>query len=98
MDINFELVNSLNTSKLLWKALTHAVYMYISCYSLFPPQDKLSELELQHSNLQELLGALRDHSKTSTAAAKLTEWHAKLGEMRLTEMRNNRISDRSAIM
>lgn len=29
-------------------------------------------------------------------AAKLTEWHAKLGEMRLTEMRTNRANDRSA--
>lgn len=60
-----------------------------------PLQDKLAELELQHSNLQELLGVLRDQSKGSTAAAgKLTEWHAKLGEMRLKEMRVTRMNER----
>ena len=44
-------------------------------------QDKLAELELQQANLHELLAALKD---PKNAAAKLTEWHAKLGEARST--------------
>lgn len=43
-------------------------------------QEKMAELELQHSNLQELLATLKD---TKSSAAKVMEWHAKLGEMRL---------------
>ena len=58
-------------------------------------QDKLAELEVQHSNLQELLGVLREQSRGSSAAAgKLMEWHAKLGEMRMREMKLSRTSER----
>ena len=48
-------------------------------------QDKLAELKLQHTNLQELLGALKDDPAHS--AVRLTEWHSKLGELRLKEMK-----------
>ena len=48
-------------------------------------------METQHGNLQELMASLRD---TKSAAAKLTEWHAKLGEMRLQEMKLNRAVER----
>ena len=53
----------------------------------------MTELELQHSNLQELLGALTDPT-TVTAAARLTEWHARLGEARLREMKTSRENTR----
>ena len=49
------------------------------------------QLELQHSNLQELMASLKDSKST---AAKLTEWHAKLGEMRLQEMKLSRALER----
>ena len=54
-------------------------------------QEKLLQLELQHSNLQELMASLKDSKST---AAKLTEWHAKLGEMRLQEMKLSRALER----
>ena len=54
-------------------------------------QEKLLQLELQHSNLQELMASLKDSKST---AAKLTEWHAKLGEMRLQEMKLGRALER----
>ena len=57
-----------------------------------PSQDKLAELTLQHTNLQELLGALKDDPAHS--AARLTEWHSKLGELRLKEMRTVRENER----
>lgn len=58
-------------------------------------QMKLAELELQHSNLQELIGALREQSTSmSSAAGRLTEWHAKLGEMRLQELRLKRANEK----
>ena len=75
--------------------------MYVRFHELAIPilyitQDKLGELELQHSNLQELLGVLREQSKgaPSQTAGKLMEWHAKLGEMRLKEMRAARNNER----
>ena len=40
----------------------------------------MAELEIQQSNLSELLSALRDDPHN--VSAKLTEWHAKLGEAR----------------
>ena len=55
-------------------------------------QDKLAELTLQHTNLQELLGALKDDPAHS--AVRLTEWHSKLGELRLKEMRTVRENER----
>ena len=65
-------------------------------FSLF--QDKLAELELQHSNLQELLGVLRDQSRgASSTATKLTEWHAKLGELRMREAKAARTNERCAV-
>ena len=55
-------------------------------------QDKLAELTLQHTNLQELLGALKDDPAHS--AVRLTDWHSKLGELRLKEMRTVRENER----
>ena len=76
------------------KLLTLGIHLTNGVISVF--QDKLGELELQHSNLQELLGVLREQSKgaSSQAAGKLMEWHAKLGEMRLKEMRVARNNER----
>lgn len=65
--------------------------------SLPTPQDKLVELELQHLNLQELLEVLREQSTgkgSSGVAGKLMEWHAKLGEVRMKEMRVTRDNER----
>ncbi len=50
---------------------------------------KLLELEAQQVNLEELLSTLRD-STPDSAAARLTGWHAKLGELRLVELRLTR--------
>ncbi|RMX41053.1 hypothetical protein pdam_00003250 [Pocillopora damicornis] len=49
-------------------------------------EDKLSELQLQHDGLQELMGTLKD----GKGAAKVTEWHAKMGEIRLQDLKLNR--------
>ena len=49
-------------------------------------EDKLSELQLQHEGLQELMGTLKD----GKGAAKVTEWHAKMGEIRLQDLKLNR--------
>lgn len=54
--------------------------------TLNPFQDKLSELEVQQINLEELIATLRD-SSAGSATARLTEWHSKLGELRLVERR-----------
>ena len=42
-------------------------------------QERVAELEVQQSNLDELLAALKDPQNMS---GKLMEWHAKLGEAR----------------
>lgn len=49
-------------------------------------EDKLSELQLQHDGLQELMCTLKD----GKGAAKVTEWHAKMGEIRLQDLKLNR--------
>lgn len=54
-----------------------------------PSQTKLMELEAQQLNLEELVSSLHDSSPGS-AAARLTEWHAKLGNLRLVELRLTR--------
>lgn len=49
-------------------------------------EDKLAELKLQHDGLQELMCTLKD----GKGAAKVTEWHAKMGEIRLQDLKLNR--------
>ena len=51
------------------------------------------ELGLQQSNLEELISALRDSSPDHTPT-RLTEWHAKLGELRLIELRTTRANQK----
>ncbi|XP_048578634.1 centrosomal protein of 290 kDa isoform X2 [Nematostella vectensis] len=53
-------------------------------------EDKLSELELKHRNLEELIATLKD----GKGAAKVTEWHAKMNEIRLQDLKLNRTIDR----
>ena len=57
------------------------------------------ELEAQQLNLEELVASLRD-SNPGSAAARLTEWHAKLGNLRLVELRltrtNQQLTERVA--
>ena len=47
------------------------------------------ELEAQQVNLEELITTLQS-STPESAAARLTEWHSKLGELRLVELRLTR--------
>ena len=49
-------------------------------------EDKLAELQLQHDGLQELMATLKD----GKGATKVTEWHAKMGEIRLQDLKLNR--------
>ena len=49
-------------------------------------EDKMAELKLQHEGLQELMATLKDVK----GAAKVTEWHAKMGEIRLQDLKLNR--------
>ena len=53
-------------------------------------EDKLAELKLQHDSLQELMATLKD----GKGAAKVTEWHAKMGEIRLQDLKLNRAISR----
>ena len=46
-------------------------------------------LEAQQANLEELIAALHD-STPGSSTARMTEWHAKLGELRLVELRLTR--------
>lgn len=49
----------------------------------------MSELEVQQINLEELIATLRN-STPGSVSARLTEWHSKLGELRLVELRLTR--------
>lgn len=60
-------------------------------------QDKLLELGVQKKNLEELISSLQSVSSdphSSSASAKMVEWHSKLGELRLVEMRVTRANQR----
>ncbi|XP_030844428.1 centrosomal protein of 290 kDa isoform X5 [Strongylocentrotus purpuratus] len=48
--------------------------------------EQFADLELKHSGLQELMQTLKD----SRGAAKVAEWHAKMQETRLQDMKLNR--------
>ena len=53
-------------------------------------EDKLAELELQHRGLQELIATLQD----SRGAQKVAEWHAKMEQVRLEDLKLKRDIDR----
>ncbi|KAK3749638.1 hypothetical protein QZH41_001726, partial [Actinostola sp. cb2023] len=53
-------------------------------------EDKLAELQLKQSSLEELIATLKDHK----GAVKVTEWHSKLNEIRLQDLKLNRTLDR----
>lgn len=79
-----------------------SLYILLVCDVLVPahfphPQDKLLELGVQQKNLEELIVSLREASSdkgTTSAPARLTEWHSKLGELRLVELRVTRANQR----
>ena len=48
--------------------------------------DQLSELELKHQGLQELIQTLQD----GKGAAKVAEWHSKMQETRLQQLKLSR--------
>ena len=52
--------------------------------------DKLEEIKLERNNLQELIVTLKDRK----GAAKVTEWHSKINEIRLQDLKLNRTIDR----
>jgi len=54
-------------------------------------EDKLAELELKQKSLEELIVTLKDHK----GAAKVTEWHSKMNEIRLQDLKLNRTLDRT---
>jgi len=52
---------------------------------------------MQQKNLEELLSSLQDLSSNpqmASASARMVEWHSKLGELRLVEMRLTRANQR----
>ncbi|XP_077999910.1 centrosomal protein of 290 kDa-like [Glandiceps talaboti] len=49
-------------------------------------EDKLAEIELQHKGLHELIETIKD----GRGANKVAEWHSKMQEMRLQELKQNR--------
>ena len=49
-------------------------------------------MEVQRFNLEELIATLQDSNPGSTTAH-LTEWHSKLGEMRLVELKLTRCNE-----
>ena len=53
-------------------------------------EDKLSELELQHNGLQDLIVTLKD----GRGAQKVAEWHSKMEALRLEDHRHKRQIDR----
>lgn len=52
--------------------------------------DKLEEIKLERNNLQELIVTLKDRK----GAEKVTEWHSKINEIRLQDLKLNRTIDR----
>ncbi|XP_066265930.1 centrosomal protein of 290 kDa-like [Branchiostoma lanceolatum] len=49
-------------------------------------EDNLAGLQLQHKGLEELIATLKDRK----GAQKVAEWHAKMGEIRLQDLKLNR--------
>ncbi len=53
-------------------------------------EDRLAELELQHKGLQDLILTLKD----GKGAQKVAEWHNKMENLRLEELRQKRQIER----
>ncbi|KAG1701303.1 Centrosomal protein [Nymphon striatum] len=53
-------------------------------------EDKLAELELRHKGLEELMDTL----KSGKSAQRMSEWHDKLENLRVLELKNKRTIDR----
>lgn len=53
-------------------------------------EDKLAEVELQHKGLQDLIVTLQD----GKGAQKVAEWHGKMEQLRLEELRQKREIER----
>ncbi len=53
-------------------------------------EDRLAELELQHKGLQDLILTLKD----GKGAQKVAEWHNKMEQLRLEELRQKRQIER----
>nr|XP_006816174.1 PREDICTED: centrosomal protein of 290 kDa-like [Saccoglossus kowalevskii] len=62
------------------------VELKIAKYEREKVEDKLAEIELQHKGIQELIETIKD----GKGASKVAEWHSKLQEMRLQELKQNR--------
>ena len=53
-------------------------------------EDKLAAVELQHNGLQDLIATLKD----GKGAQKVAEWHSKMEQLRLEQLKHKRILDR----
>ena len=53
-------------------------------------EDKLAELELQHTGLQDLIATLKD----GKGAQKVAEWHSKMEQLRLEQLKHKRVIER----
>ena len=53
-------------------------------------EDKLVELELQHTGLQDLIATLKD----GKGAQKVAEWHSKMEQLRLEQLKHKRVIER----
>ena len=53
-------------------------------------EDKLAELSIQHSGLQELIDTIQD----GRGAQKVADWHGKMEGLRLEELRHKRKIER----
>ena len=53
-------------------------------------EDKLAAVELQHNGLQDLIATLKD----GKGAQKVAEWHNKMEQLRLEQLKHKRMLDR----
>jgi len=53
-------------------------------------EDKNAALELQHRTLQDLIATLKD----GRGAAKVMEWHNKMDDVRLEELKQRRLNSK----
>ena len=53
-------------------------------------EDKLAEVELQHNGLQDLIATLKD----GKGAQKVAEWHSKMEQLRLEQLKHKRMLER----
>ena len=50
----------------------------------------MAELELQHTGLQDLIATLKD----GKGAQKVAEWHSKMEQLRLEQLKHKRVIER----